>query len=232
MAATTETKGPCRVPQKKAKIFLVDDHPVVLQGLEQLINQQEDLIVCGQANDSPGALKAIEALKPNLAIIDISLKSGSGLDLIKSLRQGCPKLPILVLSMHDESLYAERVLRAGARGYITKQEATEKLITAIRRVLDGDIYLNEKVTSKILSRVISTSPAKNLSPVNGLSDRELEVFQLIGEGHGTREIAEMLHLSIKTIETYREHIKEKLKLRNATELVHHAIRWAETEEKI
>lgn len=228
MAATTEI----RVPQKKAKIFLVDDHPVVLQGLTQLINQQEDLIVCGEASDSPGALKAIEALKPDLAIIDISLKSGSGLDLIKALQRRFPKLPILVLSMHDESLYAERVLRAGALGYITKQEATEKLITAVRRVLDGDIYLNEKATSKILSRVIGTSPAKNLSPVNGLSDRELEVFQLIGQGHGTREIAKMLHLSIKTIETYREHIKEKLKLGNATELVRHAVRWAESEGKI
>lgn len=216
------------VENRRAGILLVDDHPIVIEGLTQLINQQQDLIVCGEASDSPGALKAIEALKPNLAIIDISLKSGSGLDLIKSLQQRFPKLPVLVLSMHDESLYAERVLRAGARGYITKQEATEKLITAIRRILDGDIYLNEKVTSKILSRVISTSPAKNLSPVNGLSDRELEVFQLIGQGHGTREIAEMLHLSIKTIETYREHIKEKLKLSNAMELVRHAVNWLES----
>lgn len=176
-------------------------------------------------------MKAIETLKPNLAIVDISLKSGSGLDLIKSLQQRFPKLPILVLSMHDESLYAERVLRAGARGYITKQEATEKLITAIRRVLDGEIYLNEKVTSKILSRVTGTSPAKNLSPINRLSDRELEVFQLIGQGHGTREIAELLHLSIKTVETYREHIKEKLKLKDATALVRYAVHWAEGEGK-
>ena len=219
------------VENRRAGILLVDDHPIVIEGLTQLINQQQDLIVWGEASDSLGALKAIETLKPNLAIVDISLKNGSGLDLIKSLQQRFPKLPILVLSMHDESLYAERVLRAGARGYITKQEATEKLITAIRRVLDGEIYLNEKVTSKILSRVISTSPAKNLSSINRLSDRELEVFQLIGQGHGTREIAELLHLSIKTVETYREHIKQKLKLKDATELVRHAVRWAEGEGK-
>ena len=217
------------VENRRAGILLVDDHPIVIEGLTQLINQQQDLIVWGEASDSLGALKAIETLKPNLAIVDISLKNGSGLDLIKSLQQRFPKLPILVLSMHDESLYAERVLRAGARGYITKQEATEKLITAIRRVLDGEIYLNEKVTSKILSRVISTSPAKNLSSINRLSDRELEVFQLIGQGHGTREIAELLHLSIKTVETYREHIKDKLQLKDATELVRYAVRWAEGE---
>ena len=219
------------VENRRAGILLVDDHPIVIEGLTQLINQQQDLIVWGEASDSLGALKAIETLKPNLAIVDISLKNGSGLDLIKSLQQRFPKLPILVLSMHDESLYAERVLRAGARGYITKQEATEKLITAIRRVLDGEIYLNEKVTSKILSRVISTSPAKNLSSINRLSDRELEVFQLIGQGHGTREIAELLHLSIKTVETYREHIKQKLKLKDATELVRYAVCWAEGEGK-
>src|SRR3989338_6071575 len=210
---------------QQARIFLVDDHPIVIEGLTQLIQQQPDLTVCGGAADSQGAMKAVTALKPHLAIVDISLKRGSGLDLIKSLQQRFPKLLILVLSMHDESLYAERALRAGARGFMTKQEATEKLITAIRRVLAGEIYLDERTTTKFVSQWLRTPLRKDPSLISSLSDRELEVFQLIGEGHGTREIADMLHLSVKTIEAYREHIKDKLTLHNATELVQHAIQW-------
>lgn len=209
----------------QTRIFLVDDHPIVIEGLTQLIQQQPDLTVCGGAPDSQSAMTAVAAVKPDLAIIDISLKRGSGLDLIKSLQQRFPKLLILVLSMHDESLYAERALRAGARGYMTKQEAPEKLISAIRRILAGEVYLDERTTSKFVSQWLHTPPRKEPSLISSLSDRELEVFQLIGEGHGTREIAEMLHLSVKTIEAYREHIKDKLNLQNATELVQHAIQW-------
>lgn len=212
---------------RRARILLVDDHPIVLQGLKQLINQEKDLMVCGEAADSNGALKAFGTLKPDLAIIDISLKQGSGLELIKTLKVRYPKMPALVLSMHDDSLYAERVLRAGAKGFINKAEATDKLIAAIHKVLNGEIYLSDKIGSKILSKLFNRQPDKDISPMGCLSDRELEVFQLIGQGHTTREIAEALHLSVKTIETYRENIKEKLKLKNATELVQHAVHWVE-----
>lgn len=212
---------------RRARILLVDDHPIVLQGLKQLINQEKDLMVCGEAADSNGALKAFGTLKPDLAIIDISLKQGSGLELIKTLKVRYPKMPVLVLSMHDDSLYAERVLRAGAKGFINKAEATDKLIAAIHKVLNGGIYLSDKIGSKILSKLFNGQPDKDISPMGCLSDRELEVFQLIGQGHATREIAEALHLSVKTIETYRENIKEKLKLKNATELVQHAVHWVE-----
>ncbi len=209
----------------QTRIFLVDDHPIVIEGLTQLIRQQPDLTVCGGAADSQSVMKAVAALKPHLAIVDISLKRGSGLDLIKGLRQRFPKLLILVLSMHDESLYAERALRAGARGYITKQEATEKLIGAIRRILAGEIYLDERTTTTFVSQWLHTPARKEPSLISSLSDREIEVFQLIGEGHGTRAIADMLHLSVKTVEAYREHIKDKLNLQNATELVQHATQW-------
>ncbi len=214
---------------RKNRILVVDDHPVVLEGLAKLINQEPDLAVCGHATEANGAFKVIDTSEPNLAIVDMSLQQGSGLDLVKALKVRYPKLPVLVLSMHEESLYAERALRAGAKGYIMKQEASERLLLAIRRVLNGEIYLSEKMTTRLLSVLARGQANKGSTPVDLLSDRELEVFQLIGHGQGTRQIAEKLHLSIKTIETYREHIKEKLKLDDATELVQHAVQWAQKE---
>ncbi len=224
----TAEKSGHKAKEYQARLFLIDDHPVVLQGLTQLINQDTRLMVCGQAAEAREGLTAIAVLKPDLVIIDIVLKSGSGLDLLKSLMLQYPKLPVLVLSMHDESLYAERVLRVGAKGYIAKSEATENLLTAIHRVLKGEIYLSDTMASRILSRLARGQPDKGVSPLGHLSDRELEVFQLIGRGHGSREIAAQLHLSVKTIETYRAHLKEKLRLQNATELIQHAVHWVQT----
>jgi DNA-binding NarL/FixJ family response regulator len=212
-------------PAREFRVFLVDDHRIVLEGLLNLINQEANLSVCGQALDSQEALKNLAGAKPDLVILDIALKSGSGLELIKALKVRSPHLPILVLSMHNESLYAERALRAGAKGYIMKEEGTEKLVTAIHRVLDGQIYLSESMTTKLLSQRIQGRSEHGTSSLDVLSDRELEVFHLIGQGRSTREIAEQLHLSVKTVESYRENIKEKLRLQNATELIQHAIHW-------
>jgi DNA-binding NarL/FixJ family response regulator len=214
---------------REFRVFLVDDHRIVLEGLVNLINQEANLSVCGQALDGQEALKNIAGAKPDLVILDISLKSSSGLELIKALKAQAPHLPILVLSMHNESLYAERSLRAGARGYIMKEEGTEKLVTAIHRVLEGQFYLSEPMTTKLLSQHVQGRSGNKTSPLDILSDRELEVFHLIGQGRTTREIADQLHLSIKTVESYRENIKEKLQLQNATELIQHAIHWVNGE---
>jgi DNA-binding NarL/FixJ family response regulator len=211
--------------KNKSSILIVDDHPIVRQGLAELINHEDDLSVCGQAEDAHQAIKAVKELKPDMAIVDISLKETSGMELIKDLKAQYPDLPVLALSMHDESLYAERALRAGAKGYIMKAVATEKVITAIRKILSGEIYTSDTVTSKMMRKFIDGSKDIKLSPVERLSDRELEVFQLIGKGFGTRQISERLFLSIKTIETYRAHIKEKLGLADAAELLHYAIQW-------
>jgi len=212
----------------KIKVYVVDDHPIIRQGLKQMINQEKDLMVCGDAEDACQGLEEVKALQPDIVIVDISLKGMSGIDLIKNLKNRYADLPILVLSMHDESLYAERVLRAGARGYIMKQEATTNVLSAIRCILEGKIYVSERMTAKILEKSVEGRSDKTASPVDLLSDRELEVFQMIGKGLGTRQIAKELHLSIKTVETYRENIKEKLKLENATELVRHAVQWVES----
>jgi len=219
--------------KKRNKVLIVDDHPIVRHGIAELLNHEADLTVCGEAEDAHQALEAIAEiaiLKPDIAIVDITLKEGlGGIELIKDIKARYPKLPVLVLSMHDESLYAERCLRAGAKGYIMKQEATEKVVEAIRQVLGGEIYLSDKMAQKILHKFIGGQPEVGGSPIESLSDRELEVFQLIGRGLGTRRIAEELYLSVKTIETYREHIKEKLKLKNAPELAQHAIQWVQSE---
>jgi len=209
--------------QKTHKILLVDDHPILREGLAQLIEQQKDLSVCGQFEEAGKAFEAIATLKPDLALVDISLKGSSGIELLKNIKVNYPKLLVLVLSMHDESLYAERVLRAGASGYIMKQEATDKVLEAIRKVLAGEIYLSEKMSTKLMHQLIGGRTPATGSLIERLSDRELEVFGLIGQGRGTRQIAEQLHLSVKTIESHRAHIKEKLNLKNATELVHRAI---------
>lgn len=211
-------------PKKaKYKILLVDDHPILRQGLAQMINEEKELMVVGQFEEASKALDAVIALKPDAAIVDISLKGSSGIELLKNIKVQYPKLLVLVLSMHDESLYAERALRAGASGYIMKQEATDQVLVALRKVLNGEIYLSEKMSSKLMHQLVSGRATDAGSLMERLSDRELEIFGLIGEGRGTRQIAEQLHLSVKTIESHRAHIKEKLNLKNATELVHRAI---------
>jgi DNA-binding NarL/FixJ family response regulator len=207
----------------------VDDHPVVLQGLVQILSQEPGLLVCGQALNADGALQAIAELNPDLAIIDISLHGTSGLDLIKTLKDRHPQLPVLVLSMHDESFYAERSLRAGAKGYIMKEEATDKLLIAMHRVLEGEIYLSETMSSKLLSQLVHRPRRREGSAIDLLGDRELEVFQLLGHGYTTREIAEKLHLSAKTVESHREHIKEKLKLKSAVQLIQYAFHWVQNQ---
>lgn len=213
------------VSAKKCRVLLVDDHPIVRQGLALLIDREADLLVCGEAEGAHTAFHAIETLKPDIVVLDISLSGPDGLDVLKEIRMKTSALPVLILSMHDESIYAERAMRAGANGYIMKQEATEKVLIAIRRILQGDVYLSDRLTTTMLHQFVrGTAPSKG-SPLVSLTDRELEVFRLIGEGHGTRRIADELHLSVKTIESYQAHIKEKLALRNARELVQHAIEW-------
>jgi DNA-binding NarL/FixJ family response regulator len=216
-------------PRHKRTVLIVDDHPIVRQGLAQLIDQEKDLQVCGQAQDAHEALQAIRTLNPDMVVVDISLKDTSGMELIKDLKVQYPDLPVLTLSMHDEAVYGERALRAGARGYIMKQEATEKVVTAIRRVLAGEVYVSDDMAAKMVSKLVGGGSRKTGSPLECLSDRELEVFRLIGEGYSTREMAEKLHLSIKTIETYRAHIKDKLGLEDANELLRNAIQWVNTE---
>ena len=210
---------------KKRTVLIVDDHPIVRQGLAQLINQEKDLEVCGQAEDAYEAMQAIRQLQPDMVIVDIALKDTSGMELIKDLKIQYPDLPVLTLSMHDEAVYGERALRAGARGYVMKQEATGKVVTAIRRVLAGEVYVSEGMAAKMVSKLVGGGARTVSSPADSLSDRELEVFRMIGEGFGTREMAEKLHLSIKTVETYRAHIKDKLGLQDANELLRAAIRW-------
>ena len=210
----------------KHKVFVLDDHPIVRQGLALLINQEPDLVVSGQAEEAHSALKGIAACRPDIVIVDISLSGPDGLDVIKTIRATDTALPVLVLSMHEETVYAERALRAGANGYIMKQEAPEKVLVALRRILNREIYVSERIASKMLRQYVSGTAVGKQSPVSDLTDRELEVFRLIGEGHGTRQIAEELHVSVKTVESYQAHIKEKLSLRSARELVQHAIQWA------
>lgn len=205
-------------------MFIIDDHPVVRQGLALLINRETDLEVCGDAEDSISAFERLETLTPDIVILDLSLSGPDGLELLKSIRSRHASLPVLVLSMLDESLYAERALRGGANGYIMKQEATEKVLVALRRILGGGIYLSEVMSNKVLHHFAAGSPAAEHSPLADLTDREIEVFRLIGKGHSTREIAEQLHISVKTVESYQANIKDKLSLKNSRELLQWAIR--------
>src|SRR5579863_191005 len=214
----------------KKTVFLVDDHPIVRQGLALLINRETDLTVCGEAEDMQSGVPAIVAANPDILIVDISLNGPDGLELLKNIRLRSPRLPVLILSMHDESIYAERALRAGANGYIMKQEATEKVLIALRRILSGEIYVSERIANSMLQHYVRGGTPAVQSPVAELTDRELEVFRLIGEGHGTRQIADQLHLSVKTVESYQAHIKDKLSLRSASELVQHAIQWTVSEK--
>src|SRR6201997_2912515 len=218
-----ETATARTTPAKKKAVFVVDDHPLLRQGLALMINREPDLMVCGEAEEAQAALKEISAHQPDILIVDISLNGPDGLDLLKNIRMLHPDLPVLILSMHDESIYAERALRARANGYIMKQEATEKVLIAVRRILSGDIYLSDRMANKLLHQYITGSAVNLKSRLSTLSDRELEVFRLIGEARTTRQIAEKLHLSVKTVETYQAHIKDKLSLRSGRELVQHAI---------
>jgi len=211
------------------RVLIVDDHPMMRTGLAQLIDNEADMKVCAEADNAGQALDIAVGQTLDLVLLDISLPDKNGLELIKDIRALKPGLPVLVVSMHDESLYAERVLRAGGRGYIMKQEGGKKLLQAMRQVLSGQIYVSEKMSAGILES-FSGRHAEAASPVQQLSDREFEVFQLIGQGKSTREIAAHLHLSVKTVEVHRLNIKKKLKLKTATDLVRHAVRWLEIEK--
>jgi DNA-binding NarL/FixJ family response regulator len=218
-----------RKSKAKKRILIVDDHPMMRQGLAQLINHEPDLTACGEADTAAQALKRISADNPDLVLADISLPDRSGLELIKDVQALHAELPVLVVSMHDESLYAERVLRSGGRGYIMKQEGGKRLMQAIRRVLGGQVYVSERMSEKILEIFSGHRGEVTHSPVERLSDREFEVFQLIGQGKGTRDIAQRLHLSVKTVDVHRGNIKHKLELGCGTDLVRYAIRWSEVQ---
>ena len=211
----------------RTRVFLVDDHPLVREWLANLIDQQPDLSVCGEAESAAAALSGIGAARPDVAVVDISLGGRSGLELIRDLKEAHPDVAVLVLSMHHEDLYAERALRAGARGYIMKREVTKKVILAIRRVQEGKVYLGDRLAATLAERLITGAPVAPGSPVSQLSDRELEVFRLLGQGRTTRQIAEALHLSSKTVQAYYVRMKEKLGLENSSELLREAIRWEE-----
>lgn len=209
------------------RVFIVDDHPLVREFLATLIDQQPDLTVCGQADDHRSALTGIASTQPDVAIVDLSLGEKSGLELIRQLKASHPRVAVLVLSMHDEDLYALRALRAGARGYIMKREATGNVILAIRRVREGGIAVSERVAEALAEKLVRGAAAVADSPVQALSDRELEVFRLVGEGRTTRQIADALNLSFKTVQAYYARIKTKLGADNAVEMLRDAIRWSE-----
>jgi len=212
--------------ERRARILIVDDHPAVREALASRIGRQPDLEVCGEAADMSEALRLVADTQPDMAVVDISLKTGSGIDLIKRIKDRDAGVRMLVWSMHSESLYAERALRAGALGYINKDQATDQIVEAIRRVLDGKVYLSDAMAEKMLHRAVGGDREEvRHSPLDALADRELEVFLLIGQAVKTAEIAERLHLSVKTVETYRDRIRQKLDLSDGTELAHYATQW-------
>jgi DNA-binding NarL/FixJ family response regulator len=215
---------------EKRKVFLVDDHPLVCDGLTTLIDRQADLQVCGTATSAPQALQAIEQLQPDAAIIDITLESGSGLELIKDLQACCPEVALLALSMHDESVYAQRAIQAGARGYVMKREATKKVVAALREVLAGNLFVSDAFAKKMAEKLLDKRGDRS-SPGDALSDRELEVFEMLGRGWETRRIADSLKISMKTVQTYCARIKEKMALRTANELLLTAVRWVEEKQR-
>jgi DNA-binding NarL/FixJ family response regulator len=215
---------------RKKRIFLIDDHPLVREWLTQLIDQQPDLVVCGEAETAPAALEALATAGVDLAVVDLSLKDSSGLELIKSLQRLEPAVPVLVLSMHDETLYAERAFRAGARGYVNKRESAQKVVEAVRRLLEGKLYVSEKAAEVLAGQTLrGASPGR--PAIERLSDRELEVFQKLGQGIGTRQIAEDFCVSIKTVQAYCARIKEKLNVGSATELLREAVRWHDAQQR-
>lgn len=214
-------------PVPRARLLIVDDHPIVRQGLAQLIECQPDLQCAAEAETAAGALELVGRWRFDAAIVDLSLPGVSGVELIRTLRERDPELAMLVLSMHDEQFYAERVLRAGARGYVTKHEPIERVVEAVREVLRGEIVVSKRVADRMLHKLVNGEGADLASPVERLSDRELEVFQLLGQGYGTRPIAKLLGLSVKTVESYRANIKAKLQVTSAAELMQYAVRWTQ-----
>jgi len=222
---------PAATSPAKRKVFLVDDHPIVRQGLAQLIDNEPDLMVCGQGEDTFGSLRAIKIAKPDLCLVDVSLKDGDGIELIKELKAQMPDVPVLMLSMHDEQLYAERALRAGARGYIMKQEPPTIVLTALRKVLEGQVYVSDRMGATLLQRMVGGKNASATLPMDRLTDRELEIFRMIGGGDSVKQIADKLFLSTKTVEAHRSHIKEKLNLKSSAELLRFAIQNSPDEYK-
>lgn len=214
-------------PLTRKKILVVDDHAVLREGLVAQINREPNLVVCGEAEDAREALSAIGKLKPDLVLVDITLPGRNGLELIRDIRALHPHLPVLVLSMHDESLFAERVLRAGGRGYVSKRQSGQRLIEGIQRVLNGKVYVSEEVSTKLFDALSGRQSPKTVSPVEQLTDRELEVFTLIGQAKETKEISRRLGMSVKTVEAHRASIKRKLKLKTGPELTRHAVLWVE-----
>jgi len=229
MKETSRPPSQTKTTPRKKTVLLVDDHPAVREGVAVAINQTDDLVVCGHAESASRAMAEIARLKPDGALVDITLESSSGIELIKDIRSRYSgKLPVLVLSMHDEALYAERALRAGARGYLMKNQPMRTVIEALRKVLDGGVYLSEEMTTRVMGSFARNGDPATRSPFETLSDRELEVFHLLSEGRATREIAGLLHLSKKTVSCYQQSIRKKLNLKNSTELVQHAVHWAAT----
>lgn len=214
----------------RRRVLLVDDHPMMRAGLAQLIGLQPDLAVCGEAANPAEALKLISTARPEIMLADLTMPGRSGLEFVKDVLALLPELPILVVSMHDEAVYAERALRAGARGYIMKEAGGEAVVAAIRQILGGQAYVSPAMSARILDNLSGKKPRGSTSPIEKLTDREFEVFQLIGQGRSTRDIAEQLHLSSKTVDVHRSHIKEKLDLKDATALIRHAVRWVETQK--
>ncbi|HWA09720.1 MAG TPA: response regulator transcription factor [Opitutaceae bacterium] len=218
-----------RLRPSAIRVLLVDDHPLMRQGMKTLIEQELHFEVCGEADNAPRALELAAKLTPDLAIVDITLKSTNGIELTKDLRMRVPEMPILIVSMHEEDVYAERVLRAGAMGYLMKLEAPDKIADAIQAVMRGEIYLSDRLKEKMLHQLVHQRGPTPVSPIEKLSDREIEVFRLIGIGYGTREIAGLLNLSVKTIDSYRENLKTKLGLPTGGDLVRHAIQWMKSQ---
>ena len=221
--------APQAAPPARKRILLVDDHPMMRTGLAQIIDKQPDMVTCGEAGTAAEALEKVPGLSPDLILSDITMPGRSGVEFIKDIRSARPDLPILIVSMHDETVYAERVLRAGARGYIMKEAGGENLLIAMRQILKGQVYVSAAISARILDNLSAPRPRGSSSPIEKLSDREFEIFQLIGEGKGNAEIAKQLHLSSKTLDVHRSHIKEKLALKDATALIHAAIRWVEAQ---
>jgi DNA-binding NarL/FixJ family response regulator len=213
----------------RKQIMLVDDHPFMRAGLAGLIDQQADMIVCAEAGSPIEAFHALEKVKPDLVLTDLTMPGRSGLEFIKDLHAAEPLLAILVVSMHDEVVHAERALRSGARGYIMKEAGGENLLEAIRHIVNGQVYVSPRMSARILNGLSGSKPRSSSSPIQKLTDREFEVFQLIGQGKSTRDIATQLHLSTKTVDVHRSHLKEKLELHDGTALIRHAVRWVETQ---
>ncbi len=221
----TQKQRQSTTSENTKRVFIVDDHPIVRDGLITIIDHDKDLAVCGEADEPQKALKAISELRPDVVIVDITLKDSDGIELTKSIKARYPKLPVIVLSIHDESVYAERALRAGAQAYLMKEVVSDNIVTAIRTVLSGEIYVSNSMGKKMLRKLAAGKADTISGPMDSLSDRELEIFRLIGQGYKPSKIAKSMHLSVKTVETYRARVKEKLNLADADELLRYAIRW-------